>query len=132
MTLSLWAFYAPEIEQRSEDPDYEFVIKLIGDAGLKYDMPVRADAACFLADALMSMLVRPMRSLHPNAYDDAFRETLFADICTTIEKSVAVSERRKRSEITSTTAIQALGEVVEDLQVSNLTTMGKVKGELKV
>lgn len=93
---------------------------------------VRADAACFLADALMSMLVRPIRSLHPDAYDDAFRETLFADICTTIEKSVAVSERRKRSEITSTTAIQALGEVVEDLQVSNLTTMGKVKGELKV
>lgn len=132
MTLSLSAFYAPYIEQRSDDPDYEYVVKLIGDAALKCGMPVRADATCFLADTVMSMLVEPMRNLHPETYNDGFREILFADICAVIEQSIEVSNTRKRSEITSTSAIEALGNVVEELNVSSLTTMGKVKGELKI
>ena len=130
--LSLSAFYQPHIDQRRKDPDYAFVVDLIARAEARYGMPVRADATCFLAGTMMDMIVKPMRNLHDDAFDDAFRDILFEDISAVIEKSVAVSKARQRSVITSTTAIMALGDVVEDLIVSSQTTMGEAKGEAKV
>ena len=132
MTLSLWEFYTPHIEQRSEDPDYEVVVKLIGRAQMKYGMPIRADATCFLAGTIMEIIVEPMRGLHEAEYNQAFRDILFEDICVVIERSVDVAKTRQRSAITSTTAIKALGEVVEDLKLSSATAMGKAKGETKI
>ena len=132
MSLSLWGFYTPHIEQRSEDPDYEFVVELVGRAEIKYGMPVRADATCFLAGTIMEIIVEPMRGLHETEYDQAFRDVLFEDICVVIERAVDVAKARQRSVVTSTTAIMALGEVVEELKVSSATAMGKVKGEMKI
>ena len=113
MTLSLWEFYAPHIEQRSEDSDYEFVVKLIDRAGLKYGLPVRADATCFLAGSIMEIIIEPMRSLHEAEYNQAFRDIVFEDICVVIERAVGVAKTRQRSAITSTTAIKALGKLLK-------------------
>lgn len=122
-------FFRYKISQRLEDEDYQFVLQMLENVSSEIKLRIRPDAIYFLANGISDLVVAPVvnvvrdgKTIVPIA---DLQELLPSDLWLILKTAVNVSMERGRSEISSTSAIIALGRVIEELKINDLKIWGR-------
>ena len=122
-------FYASQVQARSGDARYERVAHVLYQASSEVGIPLRPDATYFLANGINDLVIAPATTVvrfgQPIVDAETLEDMLQSDLRLLVKRAANVSTGRERHEISSTSAMIALGQVVEKLRINDLKIWGR-------
>jgi hypothetical protein len=127
--------YSDFLNRRSHrDSRYQQILQSIDEASHRRKTSLRSDARFFLANNISDMIFRPMQVAHeqrlslesgPLATEAELHSYLATDLDVVIGAALSVADERERQEISATSVIIGLGNVIDGLQINNAKLWGR-------
>lgn len=123
--------YIEALARRRDDPYYSKVLSLIGGVQEELGIRVRADAAYFLANTTVDLVIAPVLQAREvgvqtaqQISEGALLERAEMDLRAVLIDAVAHRDEDESNPISATSAIEALGRRVRELSLDDLTVWG--------
>lgn len=128
------ALYAIASEARAQDPEYALIVRFISAFAEERGVLIRSDAKYFIANNIVEMVSVPislaaedniggLRNLAD--FEVRFNELYANDLMLIINSAARVTESRGRTEISSTSALLAIAEVIDELRINQVKLWGR-------
>jgi hypothetical protein len=127
----------PEIDQTYKDiirlrrasPHYDRVVHSIDRISSEINVPLRTDATCFLANNITDMIIAPIALQHIahgwSLNDDTLFRDIEHDLRQIIEAARDAATDRDHQQISATSVIIGLGQIIAGLRISSSKLWGR-------
>ncbi len=122
------------ISRLDRDSGYRQIVRLIDEASHRHQISLRSDARYFLANNISEMIVYPMQFARDRgliletgrpATEAELNSYLATDLDVIISAALSVAGGRDPREISATSVIIGLGNVIDGLQINSAKLWGR-------